>query len=198
LGPQQNPGPPYWTVYVNVDSADDTAASITKNGGQVFMPPFDVMDVGRMAIAADTTGAVFGLWQPKEHKGAGVVNEPNSFSWSELATSNVDAAKAFYAGVFAWTFETYGEGAGAYTECRLDGRPIAGLMPRPDAMPAAAPDSWAVYFSVSGTDDAVKRVGELGGSTIVAPMDIEPGRFAVVSDPAGAMFNVMTLNRPPA
>ena len=53
VAPQQNPGPPAWTSYVNVTSADGTAAAATANGGQVFMPPMDVMDLGRMAILAD-------------------------------------------------------------------------------------------------------------------------------------------------
>ena len=63
-------------------------------------------------------------------------------------------------------------------------------------MPAEVPNSWGVYFSVTDTDQAVARVGELGGSTVVPAMDIEPGRFAVVSDPAGAVFNVITLKEP--
>ena len=75
LGPQQNPGPPVWTTYVNVDSADDTAAKVKASGGMVFMEPFDVMDVGRMAIVADAGGAALGLWQPKAHRGAGIVND---------------------------------------------------------------------------------------------------------------------------
>jgi predicted enzyme related to lactoylglutathione lyase len=194
LGPQMNPGPPAWTMYINVDSADDTAAAITTNGGQVFMAPMDVMDVGRMVIAADPTGAVFGLWQPNQHKGAGIVNEPNSFSWGELATNDVAAAKTFYTAVFSWKHDTYGdENAGGYTESKLGDRSVAGIMARPPGMPAGAPNSWAVYFSVEDTDKAVARVSELGGSTLAPPMDIEPGRFAVVSDPTGAIFDVMTL-----
>jgi len=193
LGPQQNPGPPYWTVYINVDSADDTAAAIADNGGQMFMPPFDVMDVGRMAIAADPTGAAFGLWQPNQHKGAGIVNEPGTFSWAELVTDDVDAAKSFYGSVFGWSSETYGEAAGAYTESKLGDRSVAGIIARPPMMPAEVPNSWVVYFSVTDTDKAVARVGELGGGTRVPPMDIEPGRFAVVTDPAGASFSVITM-----
>jgi predicted enzyme related to lactoylglutathione lyase len=196
LGPQQNPGPPYWTVYMNVDSADATATAITDNGGQVFMPPFDVMDVGRMAIAADPTGAAFGLWEPKQHKGAGIVNEPNTFSWAELVTDGVEAAKPFYASVFGWTAETYGEGAGAYTEAKLGDRSVAGIMARPPTYPAEAPNSWGVYFTVTDTDEAAARINELGGSTFVPPMDIEPGRFAVVRDPAGAFFHVITMKEP--
>jgi hypothetical protein len=132
LGPQMNPGPPAWTMYINVDSTDDTVATITANGGQVFMPPMDVMDVGRMAITADPTGAVFGLWQPNQHKGAGVVNEPNSFSWVELATNDVAAAKNFYTAVFGWKHDSYGDvDAGGYTESKLGDRSVAGIMARP-------------------------------------------------------------------
>jgi uncharacterized protein len=198
LGPQQNPGPPYWTVYINVDSADDTAAAISSNGGQMFMPPFDVMDVGRMAIAADPTGAAFGLWEPKQHKGAGIVNEPNTFSWAELITDDVEAAKSFYGSVFRWNSETYGEGASAYTDAKMGDRSVAGIMARPPTYPAEAPNSWNVYFTVTDTDKAVARIGELGGSTMVGPMDIEPGRFAVVVDPTGAVFQVITMNEPQA
>jgi hypothetical protein len=193
LGPQQNPGPPYWTMYINVDSADDAAAAITSNGGHMFMPPFDVMDVGRMAIAADPTGAAFGLWEPKQHKGAGIVNEPNTFSWAELITNDVDVAKKFYTSVFGWSAETYGEGPGAYTEAKLGDRSVAGIMDRPPTLPAEAPNSWGVYFSVADTDKAVARINELGGATVVAPTDIEPGRFSVVTDPAGAFFHVIAL-----
>ena len=135
LGPQQNPGPPHWTVYINVDSADDAATTMADNGGQVFMPPFDVMDVGRMAIGADPTGAPFGLWEPKQHKGAGIVNEPNTFSWAELVTDDVDTAKSFYTSVFGWTAETYGEGEGAYTEAKLGDRSVAGMLARPPTYP---------------------------------------------------------------
>jgi predicted enzyme related to lactoylglutathione lyase len=60
-------------------------------------------------------------------------------------------------------------------------------------MPAEVPPFWAVYFSVADTDAAVARITELGGSVMMPPMDIEPGRFATVADPTGATFNVITL-----
>ena len=70
LGPQMNPDfPPAWMTYVNVNDADDGVAKVSANGGTVFVPPMDVMDVGRMAIFADPLGAVIGLWQPKTHIG---------------------------------------------------------------------------------------------------------------------------------
>jgi predicted enzyme related to lactoylglutathione lyase len=52
---------------------------------------------------------------------------------------------------------------------------------------------WTVYFAVDDADATVAKVTELGGSVMRPPMDIEPGRFAVVADPYGAAFNVMKL-----
>ena len=89
-------------TYVNVDSADDTATKVAANGGTVFMPPMDVMDAGRMAVFADPVGAVIGLWQPNQHTGAQVANEPGTYCWSELITTDLDASKAFYGAVFGW------------------------------------------------------------------------------------------------
>ena len=67
------------------EDADKTAELIKSKGGMVFMDPFDVLDAGRMAIAADPGGAPFGLWQAKQHTGAELVNEPGSLSWNEPA-----------------------------------------------------------------------------------------------------------------
>lgn len=58
------------------------------------------------------------------------------------------------------------------------------------------PPSWNVYFSVPDCDASVKRVEELGGRCIVSAQDIPPGRFAVVTDPAGAVFTVMYVRAP--
>jgi predicted enzyme related to lactoylglutathione lyase len=194
IGPQQNPGPPVWTTYVAVERADAAAEQVTAHGGQVLVPPMDVLTAGRMAVFLDPVGAAFSVWQPDEHPGAELVNEPGAWSWSELITTDVPASKAFYGAVFGWDSETHGEGPGAYTEWKVGGRSIGGMMQKPPMMPAEVPPHWAVYFSVADTEAAVAHVQELGGSLVMPPMDVEPGRFAVVSDPAGAVFNVITLN----
>ena len=140
IGPQQSPGPPYWTTYVNVSDADATTAKVTANGGQVLVPPMDVLDAGRMAVFMDPLGAAFSVWQPNQHPGATLVNEPGTWSWSELVTTDVEASKAFYAAVFGWGSETHGDGPGAYTEWKVDGRSVGGLMAKPpdDARRGAA------------------------------------------------------------
>jgi uncharacterized protein len=196
IGPQQNPGPPVWSTYVNVDDADAVVGKVAGAGGMVLLPPMDVMDVGRMAFLADPTGAAIGVWQPKLHKGAGLVNEPGTLTWNELVTTDTAAAKAFYAKVFGWGEVTHGEGAGAYTEFQVAGRSIAGMMEKPAEMPAEVPPYWGVYFAVSDTDALAEKVGELGGTVMMPPRDIEPGRFAMAVDPTGAMFSIIATKAP--
>ncbi len=196
LGPKMNPDmPTVWMTYVNVDSADDTVAKVSANGGTVFAPPMDVMDVGRLAIFADPQGAVLGLWQPGTHLGARLANEPGTFCWNELITTDVAGAKAFYGAVFGWDAADQGAPGQppAYTEWQLDGRSVGGMMAKTAEMPAEMPPNWGVYFAVSDTDAAVAEVQKLGGSLLMGPLDIEPGRFAVVTDNLGAVFNVIAL-----
>jgi uncharacterized protein len=195
LGPQMVPGvPPAWLVYANVDSVDDTVRAITENGGQVFAGPMDVMEAGRMAVFADPQGAVSGLWEPKEHKGAQIVNEPNTFAWSELITTDLDGAKDFYGAIFGWDALTQGpEGGPSYTEWKVNDRSIGGMMLKNENMPAEMPPNWGIYFAVDDCDQTVSKASSLGGSVFMPPMDIEPGRFAVLADPGGAVFNVLAM-----
>jgi len=195
LGPNMNPAaPPHWSTYVNVAGADDTIAKVEANGGMVYMAPLDVMEAGRMAVFADPEGAAIGLWQPNEHMGAQLVNEPGTYCWSELMTDDLGAAKAFYKAVFGWDAETQApEGPGGYTEWKVGGKSIGGMMTKPDVMPADTPSFWGVYFAVADTDASVAKAQELGASVMMPAMDIEPGRFAVLADPTGATFNILAL-----
>lgn len=193
FGPQQGPGQPYWSVYFRVDDATKAAELVTSNGGTVLMPPMEVMEAGHMAVFADPLGAAFSVWQPKEHKGFGAVDEPGTYCWAELTTTDLEAASAFYASVLGLGSKESTDGPMTYVEFRLDDRSVAGMMPKPDQMPADAPPFWGVYFAVEDTDATIEKVAALGGSTLAGPMDVPPGRFAVCLDSAGALFNVIAL-----
>lgn len=196
LGPQMNPGPPYWTTYFCADDADATANAVKDNGGQVIVPPMDVMTVGRMAVFQDPAGAVFSIWQPMDHKGADVMNEPGSACWFELMTRDAEQAKTFYSAVFGWdpkTSEMPG-GAGSYTEFMPKGtdRHLIGMMQMGEGFPLEVPPHWAIYFAVSDTDAIVEKTKQLGGQLFHGPDDIpNVGRFAVLADPQGAPFQVI-------
>lgn len=192
IGPQMNPGPPAWGTYVNTADADAVAQRTTAAGGQVLVGPMEVMDAGKMAIISDPTGAVIGVWQPAAHLGAEVVNEPGSWCWSELVATDLDASIAFCTQVFGWGVDRNPpEGPVQYVEWKADGRSVSGAMPKPPTMPASVPAYWGVYFCVSDTDATAASIAELGGNIMVPPTDIEPGRFALATDPTGAMFSVL-------
>jgi predicted enzyme related to lactoylglutathione lyase len=200
LGPQMNAGaPPYWTTYISVAEADETAAAIQEDGGKILVEPMDVLDVGRMAVAADPTGAVFSIWQPKVHPGAGIVNEPNTWCWNELTTRAPQKSVEFYGAVFGWTAGLLPMPDGPdYTEFSVGGRRIAGMLQMEgDAFPPDLPNHWMVYFAVEDCEATVAKVQELGGKAMVPPTDVPPGMFALVMDPQGAAFGVIAL-RPEA
>jgi uncharacterized protein len=185
LAAAEDPGPPRWTTYVNVDDVDDVAKKVEAAGGTVIVAPMDVMTAGRMAIFQDTTGAFIAAWQAGDHKGAGLVNEAGALTWNELSTSDPAKSKDFYSAVFGWGWG----GSEEYSEAQVGGRTIAGMMPRPEEMPADVPDHWLAYFGTGDVDADALRATDLGATVLVAPMDIPgTGRFSVLMDPQEAMF----------
>jgi uncharacterized protein len=194
VGPIMMEGqPPAWTTYISVEDADATIAKVSAAGGTVLVAPMDVLDVGRMAVFMDPTGAALALWQPLAHQGADLANEPRTFTWNELQTRDTEAAKAFYRDVFGWDAATSEGGTMVYTEWKRGGDSIGGMMDMPAEVPTQVPAYWLVYFAVDDCDRAVAEATGIGGTTIVAPMDVEPGRFAVLSDPTGAVFAVSKM-----
>jgi predicted enzyme related to lactoylglutathione lyase len=156
----------------------------------------DVMDLGRMAVLADPTGAVVGLWQSGLHTGVDVANEPGALIWNELMTRDFTAAKEFYGAVFPYTFGDMSGPGFTYATIDLDGRPVGGVGELGPETPADVPPAWSTYFAVSDTDAAAARAVELGGQVASAPADSPYGRIAVLRGPAGETFAVMSTTDP--
>lgn len=191
--PPQEGIPPHWTVYLAGDDVDAIAARVGEAGGNVMMEPFDVLDAGRMTLAADPAGAVFGIWQAGGHIGAQLRREHGTLNWAEVQTRDAAAAQPFYEHVFGYETDTMDIGAGReYVLLKVGGQPAAGLVEMGAEWPADAPSNWSVVFEVEDCDASVAKVQELGGNVIVEPRDLEGvGRFAVVADPWGAVFQVI-------
>jgi predicted enzyme related to lactoylglutathione lyase len=197
VGPLMSADQPVaWTTYISTPNAEETARKVTAAGGKVLSPPMQVMEEGTLAVFADPAGAAFAVWQPGRMKGAELVNKPVSLDWNELATRDMEAAKAFYTQVFPWTAKTSSmDGGHQYTEWQIDGRSIAGGLTIGEMVPASVPPNWLVYFAVANTDDIVKRAQELGGKVMSPASDIPQGRMAVLTDPQGATFAVIQLSQ---
>jgi predicted enzyme related to lactoylglutathione lyase len=185
--------PPAWSTYVAVDDLDATVATVEPAGGKIVMGPMDVMDFGRMAMVADPTGAVVGMWQARSFPGAGLVNEPGSLCWNEVLTTDTDAAAGFYRQVFGWEPRPMDMEGTTYTVWHLGERAVGGMMPLTEQM-AGAPPHWAATFAVADCDETVKRAEQLGGRALVPPMDCPIGRYAHLADPQGAAFGVIAMS----
>jgi predicted enzyme related to lactoylglutathione lyase len=184
--------PSVWTTYIAVDDLDATATRVTEHGGTIMMGPMDVMDQGRFAVAADPTGAVFGMWQAQQHIGAQRVNEAGSPIWNECTTRDYEAAKRFYAGVFGYDLQEVGDGQSFhYSLLNLGGNTVGGLGAPAADTPADAPPSWLSYFAVDDTDATVAAAVTGGASIQVPPHDSEYGRLAVLGGPQGEVFAVI-------
>jgi hypothetical protein len=195
--PPGGPQASYWTTYLASDDVDATAAKVREAGGTVQMEPFDVFDAGRMTVAQDPTGAVFGIWQAREHVGAQLANEPGTLNWNECQTTDPAAAAEFYRAVFGYEVDERPMGSGeVYRVLEVGGRGIAGILRITEQM-GPIPPNWSTVFTVADTDETVAKAQELGGTALMPGMDLpENGRLAVLQDPAGAVVQV--LAPPPA
>jgi uncharacterized protein len=192
---QQDPGSgagtPRWLNYISVESANDTARRTRELGGAVVVEPFDVLDVGRMALVQDATGAVVALWQPRRHVGAGIIGETGAMCWNELATTDTARAEVFFAALFGWSAMTRDLVGLRYTTFARDGEPCGGMIPIDASRDPELPH-WLVYFAVSDCDGHLALAQSLGGSVRVSPLDVPGvGRYAVLIDPQGATFAIL-------
>ena len=195
-GPLMADGQPIvWSSYFAVDAADAAAARIADAGGQAIVAPMDVMNLGRMGLFVDPTGAAFGIWQAGTFPGAGIVNEPGSLTWNEMLTRDVPASTSFYRDALGLTAKASETTQVPYTEFQVDGKTVAGMMDiSGPEWPAEMPPQWVVYFDVTDCDATCVKVQDMGGIVAVPPTDIPIGRFAVLTDPQGASFSIIQMN----
>ena len=205
--PEGAPPAAVWNTYIWVESADETTAKVREAGGTVLTEPFDIFDSGRMAWLADPEGATFGVWQPNQHRGATVVNEPGSLNFNGLHTRDLERAKAFYGAVFGWealpmgmwALPAYGDHLEALNPGTRERTAELGGPTRFEEVVAAVtvipddqsdtPAHWDVTFGIADADAIAERAAALGGTVLVPPFDAPWIRGTVIRDPQGATFN---------
>ena len=182
-----------WNSYAAVASADESSTRAKVLGGTIVGAPFDVGKDGRMAIVKDPQGAALRLWEARAHPGAQIVGEIGTLCWTELLTTDADAAGHFYASLFGWALKKQETGARAYTELWKGPRPAGGMLEiEKDGGPAEP--AWEVYFRVADCDAAVAKAQALGARVFREPDDIQKvGRYAFLADREGATFAVIAL-----
>ncbi|MHA6763291.1 VOC family protein [Streptacidiphilus sp. PAMC 29251] len=184
-----------WITYFAADSADEVAHRVRANGGTLALGPIDSEQAGRLALAADLDGAVFGIWEARDHPGWAVQHQPGAAAWSELATTGARRTGTFYEGVF-------GASAVQSDSARVErdqgmvvltvgGRRVAGIrqVPELDDRPR-----WRILFAVDSVDQVAARALDLGGSVEQQPTDTPYGRTALLRDPEGGRFGIVRMN----
>lgn len=183
--------PVAWTTYLATDDADVTAEAIRSCGGTVAVGPLDAGEAGRLAIASDPSGAVFGIWQAAAHLGTALARVPGTPVWNELVTRETSTVAKFYQAVFGYDAEAVVSADFDYQTLHLNGRPVASLRGVGRALPRDRGPHWMTYFEVADTDVATARVVDLGGQVLQPPRDGSNGRVATVADPEGAAFTIV-------
>jgi predicted enzyme related to lactoylglutathione lyase len=188
--------PDAWTVYLAVEDATAAGEAAKAAGGQVMFEPMVIGDQGTMTILVDPSGAAVGLWQPNLRKGYELFGEHGAPAWFELLSRDFDAAAPFYGkvlGVDIVDMEMGGEGP-RYSTFKIGGEDHAGIMDAAEGiLPEGVPSVWNVYFGVDDTDATVAKTEELGGSVLAPAADTPFGRFALLADPTGAAFAVISV-----
>jgi predicted enzyme related to lactoylglutathione lyase len=201
------PSEPVWTTLIWVESADEAAAKAADAGGQVVGQPFDSPGGGRQAVLADPAGAAFSVWEPRERRGAQVVNEPGAWAMSSLITDDPGDARRFYSELFGWDTRSFDMGGAEITMFTVPDfvggepqqpvpRDVVAVM-APPSDDDEGPPRWMVDFWVADIDTAVSTLSDAGGEVLVPPYELMGGgmRQTVVRDPHGA---VLTLTQPPS
>ncbi len=180
--------PPHWNLYVYSDEVDKDVAKAAELGGQVTVPPMD-LQMGRMAVIADPTGARFCVWHSEQMPGFKVRGEHGAFVWADLITPDKDRAKDFYGGLFGWTWQETGEEFGNYTIASNGEEQIGGFM---NPMQPETPPNWMIYFAVDDAQATFDAATKAGAQTMMPPTPIPTvGTFVVLADPQGAVFAIL-------
>ena len=189
---QTQPGdqtPTGWGLYFathNIAADSDRAVAL---GATVISPVMQVGAFGSMAIFADPTGAMFGLWQADQHIGWQMAEQPGSIAWVEMYSSNAKQARDFYTALLSATADPMPGGLEYYV--LKHGEQMLGGIMQIDPAWGNMPSQWVNYFAVANADETAALIAANGGKLMGAIDDSPFGSLAAAADPAGAIFKII-------
>jgi uncharacterized protein len=189
--------PDMWSVYLKSNDIKATEAATAAHGGTVLFPAMDVMDLGKMLVTMDPSGAGIGAWQQGTHRGFQALTEPGAPCWFELATREYDKAIQFYQDVHHWETEMVMDTPEMRYTTVKDGTGsdwCAGVGDASTWLPEGVPNHWVVYFGSDDVDASLEKVVKLGGTVTQPAEDTPYGRMAAALDSTGAAFKIMKGN----
>lgn len=179
-----------WSSYLRVEDVDATAAAAA-NGGSVLQEPTDI-EPGRFSVITTPSGVVFCLYHEADEETA--ANAPageGAIHWVELHSDDVDADLAWLKSTFGFEVEQMPmPDGGAYYILNAGGKPRGGLC---RSYNEAVAGQWINWVEVPDVDAALARANAHGGKAPEEGQDWPGiGRMAMVTDPTGAVFGMIT------
>ncbi len=171
-----------------MEDVDASCATAKELGGAACVEPFDLPTIGRTAVITDPAGAAFHVFTPEDKDQPVNVmgGKPGQACWLELMVDDPKAAKTFYSGLLGWNVgDSEMEGI-TYLIGKSGEAMVAGVMKRPDDVPATPP-AWLPYFMVESIEAAGAKAEELGAQKLMGPMQISMGSFSLFQDPTGGV-----------
>jgi uncharacterized protein len=186
--------PDNWATYFHTADINATSSAVTAAGGSVCLPAMEVPAKGYMSVAIDPTGAFFGLWQPLEHRGFEVMGEAGAPGWHQLTTRDYRAAVDFYRQVLGWRTEQVSDtDEFRYSTAWFGDQQLLGVMDGASCLPEGVPSNWSIFFGAEDVDKTLQVISDNGGAVVRPAEDTPYGRLAAATDPAGAVFNLSSL-----
>ncbi|WUH90465.1 VOC family protein [Streptomyces sp. NBC_00433] len=183
--------PVSWTTMLTVDDVDHAAESVRECGGTVGIGPLNIGEDGRLAVAVDPSGAVFGIWQSGTFGGADLTGVPGSVARSELVTHDSTLVGKFYEAVFGFGLEQEAAADEDRAVLTVDGRAVAGVHGVGQDLPRDRGAHWMTAFAVEDVPAAARLATRLGGRVLTPPHPGPYGPAATLADPEGAAFAVL-------
>lgn len=193
-GPEMAEIPSSWTVYYASDDVSVAAERVIELGGQIMNGPIQVGTHGHMLIVADSTSAMFGLWQGLNFNGSQLENEHGSMCWQEVNTHDAEKARMFYKQLLDVSSEPLPDEKMVYHMLKKGDEMVGGVLQMDQEWPKAVPAHWMAYFAVDNVDEAMNNVIKHGGQVCIQPFDTPYGRIAVINDPDGAILSINQLS----
>ena len=186
-------GPASFLSYVVVDDVQAAARRVKAAGGRPIGEAHAIPGVGSMLEVQDGDGAAFSLFQPDSVEAAEVSRAPGGLLWNELWATDVPNALAFLTAVSGYVVAAMPMGGEPYHLLKHGEEMQAGVIGSPDP---SSPSAWVPYFHVVDVDAARGRALAAGATALGEIVDVPTvGRMAVLLDPQGARFAIMTPPR---
>jgi len=179
-----------WTTYLAADNADEVAQRIREYAGTVAVGPLDADKEGRLVLASDLFGAVFGVWEGLRHPGWQRHGVPGSVAWCALDAANVRGSASFYAGVFGMAAMEVSPDRAELRAADGGRHGVPAVVTRPAGAEELPPPRWRICFTVADVDATAARAEELGGAVLQPPIERPWGRVAVLRDREGEDFSI--------